>query len=168
MEKNGTQPKQQAEITVRFAREEDLERVNELRRQVNDLHVAGKPDVFKPGFGAELRDYLYVIFKDPRQEIAVAEVNGAVAGFAVLNHINWPENPFMYERDFLDIDEFCVDEAYRRQGVAAALVRFIRDWAKEQGFRRIELNMWEFNTGALAFYEAAGFRTFRRYMEMYL
>ena len=38
--------------------------------------------------------------------------------------------------------------------------------AKEKGFSRIELNMWEFNQDALAFYEAAGFKTFRRYMEM--
>ena len=42
------------------------------------------------------------------------------------------------------------------------IVRF----AKEKGFSRIELNMWEFNQDALAFYEAAGFKTFRRYMEM--
>ncbi|MBQ8030721.1 MAG: hypothetical protein IJ260_04225 [Butyrivibrio sp.] len=42
------------------------------------------------------------------------------------------------------------------------IVRF----AKEKGFSRIELNMWEFNQNALAFYEAAGFKTFRRYMEM--
>ena len=46
------------------------------------------------------------------------------------------------------------------------MIRFIRDWAKDQGFRRLELNMWEFNRGALAFYEAAGFTTYRRYMEM--
>ena len=72
----------------------------------------------------------------------------------------------MYERDFLDIDEFCVDEACRRQGVASAMIRFIRDFAKERGYHRIELNMWEFNREALAFYEAAGFTTFRRYMEM--
>ena len=31
----------------------------------------------------------------------------------------------------------------------------------------IELNMWEFNKDALAFYEAVGFSTFRRYMEMF-
>ena len=31
--------------------------------------------------------------------------------------------------------------------------------AKEKGFHRIELNMWEFNQDALAFYEAAGFQT---------
>ena len=153
-------------VAVRLAREEDLDRVNELRREVNDLHVAGVPDVFKPGFCDELRDFLYVIWKNPQQEIVIAELEGKVCGFAVLNHINKPENPFMFERDFLDIDEFGVDASCRRQGVASAMIRFIREFAREKGFRRIELNMWEFNRGALAFYEAAGFSTFRRYMEI--
>ena len=153
-------------MEIRFVREEELDRVNELRKQVNDLHVAGKPEVFKPGFCDELRDYVYAIFRDPEQKIAVAADDETICGFAVLHHINKPENPFMYERDFLDIDEFCVDENHRRQGVASAIIRFIRDFAKEQGYHRIELNMWEFNRDALAFYEAAGFKTFRRYMEM--
>ena len=155
-------------VTVRFAKESELERINELRKQVNDLHVAGKPEVFKPGFCPELRDYIHVIWDDPAKRIVAAETDGKICGFAVLNHIVRLENPFMFERDYLDIDEFGVDAAYRRHGVASAMVAFIRDYAKEAGFRRLELNMWEFNQGALAFYEAAGFQTFRRYMEMKL
>ena len=153
---------------VRRARENELERVNELRMQVNALHVAGKPEVFKPGFPEELRNYIYAIHKDPEQFITVAVKDGTICGFAVLHHINRPENPFMKERDFLDIDEFCVDEAFRRQGIASEMIAFIREFAKEKGFHRIELNMWEFNQDALAFYEAAGFQTFRRYMEMFI
>ena len=72
----------------------------------------------------------------------------------------------MKEREFLDIDEFCVDAGCRRQGIATAMIDFIREYAKEKGLHRIELNMWEFNREALAFYEAAGFQTYRRYMEM--
>ncbi len=155
-------------VSIRFAREEELERVNELRKEVNDLHVAGKPEVFKPGFCAELRDYIYAIWADPNKRIVVAERDGIVCAFAVLNHIVRPENPFMYERNYLDIDEFCVDSGCRRQGIASAMMRFIRDYAKEKGFRRLELNMWEFNREALAFYQAAGFKTYRRYMEISL
>ena len=98
----------------------------------------------------------------------MAEVDGEIRGFAVLHHIYRPENPFMKERDFLDIDEFCVDKDFRRRGVASAMIRFIKDYAKEKGFHRIELNMWEFNRDALAFYEAAGFSSYRRYMEMFV
>ena len=153
-------------MTVRFARENELERVNELRKQVNDLHVKGRPDIFKPGFSEELADHVYTIRNDPDQKIIVAERDDILCGFAVLHHIRKPENPFMFERDFLDIDEFCVDEAFRRTGVATEMIAFIRSYAKTQGFDRIELNMWEFNGDALAFYEAAGFKTYRRYMEM--
>lgn len=46
--------------------------------------------------------------------------------FAVLHHINRPENPFMKERDFLDIDEFCVDAGHRRKGVASEMISFNR------------------------------------------
>ena len=155
-------------VTVRFARAEDLERINELRRQVNDLHVAGRPDTFKSGFCEALRDHLFTMWNDPGRQIVAAETEGKVCGFAVLNHIKLPETPYMFERDYLEITEFGVDESSRRQGAASAMIRFIRTYAKEQGFRRLELNMWEFNRGALAFYEAADFSTYRRYMEIRL
>lgn len=153
---------------VRFAREDELERVNAIRRQVNELHVTGRPDVFKDGFPDELRDYIYEIWKDPDKGIVVAEKDGEIGGFAVLDHVTKPETPFMFVRDYLDVDEFGVDERFRRQGAASEMIRFIRDYARERGFKKIELNMWEFNEGALAFYEAAGFTTYRRYMEMKL
>ncbi len=155
-------------MEVRFAKEDELDRINELRKQVNDLHVEGKPDVFKPGFSDELRDFINVIWNDPEQEIVVAVSDEVICGFAIIHHINKPENPFMKERDFLDIDEFCVDEAYRRKGIATDLITFIKEYAKKKGFHRIELNMWEFNQGALAFYESVGFETYRRYMEIML
>jgi hypothetical protein len=89
-------------VTVRFAKETELERVNELRKQVNELHAAGRPDIFKPGFSKELQDHVFAIWNDPDQKIVVAERDGVLCGVAVLHHIRKPENPFMYERDFLE------------------------------------------------------------------
>ena len=155
-------------MIIRFAKEAELDQVNVLRKQVNDIHVEGKPEVFKAGFGAELRDFIYDIWADPEQKIVVADMDGMICGFAVLHHINRPENPFMKERDFLDIDEFCVDAGHRRKGVASEMISFIKNYAREKGFHRIELNMWEFNQDALAFYEASGFKTYRRYLEMFI
>ena len=146
----------------------NLDRVNEQRKQANNLRVAGEPEVFKPGFRDGPGDCIRAIWSDPHKEIVVAELQGSVCGFAVLNHIVKPENPFMHERYYPDIDEFGVDGNRRRQGAASAMIRFIRDYAKEKGYKRLEPNMWELNRGALAFYEAAGFTTCRRYMEMHL
>ena len=54
---------------VRFAQEKDLDRINELRKQVNDIHVEGRPDIFKAGFGVELRDYAKVLMTRENSDI---------------------------------------------------------------------------------------------------
>lgn len=79
-------------MIIRFAKESELTRVNELRKQLNDLHVKGKPEVFKAGFPDELRDYIKDVWKDPEQEIVVAELDGGICGFAVIKHIVKTEN----------------------------------------------------------------------------
>ena len=153
---------------IRFAKETELEQINKLRKQVNDLHVKGKPEIFKSGFSEELKNYVYDVFYNERKKIVVCDCDGIIAGFAILNHISKPESPFSYARDFLDIDEFCVDVHYRRQGIATQMIQYIQDYAKNEDFTRIELNMWEFNQEALAFYESIGFTTYRRFMEIKL
>ncbi len=47
-----------------------------------------------------------------------------------------------------------------------ALIGFCREEAARMRFPRIELDVWSFNEEAERFYEAAGFKTYRRYMEM--
>lgn len=42
---------------VRIANMKDLDQINTLRKQVNDMHVEHRPDIFKPGFCQELQDH---------------------------------------------------------------------------------------------------------------
>ena len=147
-----------SDMTVRFAQEKDFERVNELRRQ-DDLHTEGRPDIFKPGFPSELRDCII------GKTVIVAESGENIIGYCVVSPDHKKETLFQYGRDFLEVDENGVDPDCRRQGAGSAMMDFIEAYAKEKGYSRIELNMWAFNEEALAFYEAAGFSTYRRYLE---
>ena len=153
-------------MIIRFATENDLPRINELRRQVNDLHTAARPDMFKPGFPQEIQDYLQTMFEADDRHILVAEENGRIVAFACLAEIMTAATPYRPSRRFLEVDEVGVDESSRRQGAGRKLFEEIRRIAKEKGFTKIELNMWEFNEDALKFYESIGFATYRRYMEM--
>lgn len=152
-------------MKIRTATQADLPRVNELRRQVNDLHVAGKPDVFRPGFGEALQQHLHTVFAQDDHEVLVAETEEGVVGFALLRFIDHPGSPYRLPARFLAVEEFGVDEGFRRQGIGRALFAAIRGVARERDVKRIELNMWEFNEDALNFYESIGFSTYRRYME---
>ena len=155
-------------ITVRYAEANDLEQVNHLRRQVNDVHVNGRPDIFRPGFCEEMQRHLVDQFEREGADVLVACQGDEVCAFAVVQYVTKPLSPYNLERRFYQVEEFGVDEAHRRQGVATALVEFMRQDAIDRGFDRIELDMWEFNQGALKFYESVGFSTYRRYMELSL
>ncbi len=150
---------------VRFAEERDLPRVNELRRQVSELHVNGRPDIFKPGFCRELQDRVYEMYRGGDSDVIVAERDGVIRGMACVEYLTKQESPYNQERKIYYVTEIGVDAAFRRRGVGRELMEFMRVDATAKGFARIELDMWTFNEGALQFYEAVGFRTFRRFME---
>jgi len=63
---------------------------------------------------------------------------------------------------YADIDTLVVDPAWHRAGVASALVAAVERWAWESGAREVRLDVWEFNSGALALYEGFGYRTITR------
>ena len=150
---------------IRFAMEDELERVNELRRMVNDLHAENRPDIFKPGFDHDIRNAIYEMWKSDDYRIIVAERDHTIYGFACIHFIEKNETPYRKPLSFIEVSEFGVDPAFRRKGVATQLMAFVFGFAKENGLSRVELNMWDFNESALAFYETVGFRTYRRFLE---
>ena len=152
---------------VRFAVPEDAEAINVLRKEVNDLHVAGRPNHFKAGFGPELRDHVYMYLAGGLGYAVVDEEDGQITGMVMVDYIDRPESPYRYAERFAHIAEICVDEKHRRRGVGRRLLDFVKADAKEKGFSRIELDVWAFND-ALAFYENEGYTVFRRYLELNL
>lgn len=152
-------------LVIRYAKREELESVNKLREQVNEVHVNGRPDIFRADGWPLIEPNIYTRFDEDNSGVIVADLEGEIVGFAVVQYILRPETSFVKARRFYHIEEFGVDENHRRKGIATALIKFAKEDAKKRGFERIELNMWEFNEGALAFYESVGFKTYRRYME---
>ncbi|MBR1929900.1 MAG: GNAT family N-acetyltransferase [Lachnospiraceae bacterium] len=155
-------------ITVRYALREELEAVNRIRRQVNDVHVNGRPDIFRADAWEHIRDIVYKRFEDEDSGVIAAFWGEELVGYAQVQYIHRSASPYNRERRLYHIEEFGVDEKHRRMGVATALIQFARQDAREKGFPKLELDMWQFNEGALAFYEAMSFVTFRRYMECFV
>lgn len=152
-------------MMIRLAEKSDLPRINELRRQVHELHAGGRPDIFQSQFNAELADHIYDIYANEKSEIIVAEIDGKICGFAVVEFIEKPESPYSLARSFLRVVEFGVDKSCRRQGIGTQLFDYIKSFAAEKNLDTVELDVWEFNESALKFYESVGFKTYRRYME---
>ena len=151
---------------IRKAKTKDIEQINRLREQVNTIHVNGRPDIFKPGFCKELKDHAAWYLQSDDNDILVDDRDGEIVGM-MIDYISKPESPYGLARDFCHIAEICVDEKWRRKGVAHELMQSVKDEARKRGMPKIELDVWAFND-ALEFYEAEGFQVFRRFLEFNL
>ena len=120
------------EITVRFAAENELARVNELREQVSRLHAENRPDVFRPDFCNELWQIAKNAFDADDSDVVVACMDGDICGFAIPEYIERQESCCRRAEKFCRISEFGVDAALRRRGAAkddsgAEMIRKIRE-----------------------------------------
>lgn len=148
---------------VRLMRPEELDRVNVLRREIQELHHQGRPDFFRPP-SKEHEDAARTLL-DEGARMAVAVCGGDILGYALFRFVHREANPYMLERSFAHVEEICVSAGHRCKGVGHALMAFVRQSARENGYERVELDVWSFNESALRFYESEGFQPYRVFLE---
>ena len=150
-------------LLVREVSLDELPRIAAMKRQIHEVHVQGRPDLFAPYKDLDA-------FADHASakncHLLLAEQNGQPVGFALYQYVERPASPYMNARKFMHVEEFCVDETCRRMGVGKQLMDALKAAAKRDGYPRIELDVWSFNEGAKQFYEAAGMKAYRTFMEM--
>lgn len=93
---------------------------------------------------------------DPDVTVLVAEVAGALAGYAELKTGEVP--PEVTGPVPLQLWRFYVDRPWHGQGVAQALMTAARAAARDRGARTLWLGVWEENPRGIAFYRKMGFR----------
>ncbi len=154
---------------IRIATKEDTANVNNIRKQVNDLHVQGEPEIFKSGFAPEMAEYINEFVNSNTKYLIINEDdNGTINAYAMVEFIVRPENVYRYELKYLEIHEFGVDKTCRHQGIGTKLINYIKNFALQKGFNHVELDAWAFNAKAINFYKKMGFEDYRHYFRLYL
>ena len=154
--------------SVRRAEARDIPAILDLLVQVDMVHHNGRPDLFKgpaTKYGAEELERILV---DEETPVFVCEdEQGRVRGhgFCMMQHSG---GRLLEEHTTVYIDDICVDEAARGQGVGRVLYNHILAFAREKGAYNVTLNVWTCNPGAMAFYEKLGLVPYRIGMEKIL
>jgi len=144
-------------IRVRPAELADAGAFVELHQEVQQLHVAARPDQFKSTENSALEARFHELLASPDAKVWLAEVDGTVVGYAVAIHQRRPAFAAMPAREWCEIDQIAVTARQRRRGLATALMRVVVDDARATGLPEIELNSWAFNQDAHRAFEAFGF-----------
>ena len=150
-------------MNVRRATPADAAAIARLALEIQDVHVAGHPDLFKPGGGephAEIASRVVA----PEQFYWVATLTDDPVGYAYARVVLEPESLWRYASRVLLLDQMGVDARYRSRGIGEALWNAVREAAAAEAVDRVVLNVWSFNRGARRFYEQLGFTAFQERM----
>ena len=140
--------------TVRFACKEDYECVESIMKQVQDLHIEWRPDIYKEcDVVLSYEEFLDAV---GTETFLVAESAGKVAGILLFTYRHVGSDK-QVKRDVLFIDAMAVDEAYRGKGIGHQMFDVVKQIAKEKKLDGIELQVNAKNAKAKAMYESYGF-----------
>ena len=132
----------------------DRAAVNDLARQVHELHVSWRPDIFR------MPDELYpeARFLDciRQRQLYVAKLNGIVVGFVLLK-IREYDYLGQVRRTVMVIDGICVEKALRGHGIGTRLMEEVHALARAFGCTDLQLGVYPQNDDAVGFYQKCGF-----------
>ena len=150
---------------IRKASAADYEALRSLFEEGDALHREHLPHIFqRPQGPARGRDYVLGLIADPDVGLFVAQAEGQLVGLICVLVREAPAVPILVPRRYAVVDNLVVSEGFRREGIGRALMERAQAWAVAQGVEAIELNVWEFNRGAMAFYWQLGYQTASRKM----
>lgn len=134
---------------------EDYEEVKEIFREVHNLHLENRPDIYKNGdslpievFKEFLNDNDYLNY--------VYIVDNKVIGALISIIKTTMDNSIVKAHKICFIDSLGIKEEHRHQGIGKKLYEHLKNEIKSQNIDAIELNVWGFNKNAINFYESLG------------
>ena len=143
------------QITIEIPQIEDFSKVNELAKQVHELHVNWRPDLFFSVDEVISKEDFEKMVQD--KEIFVARVEDEIVGYITIN-IKEKNNPSMRYRKQLQIEAICVDEKNRGKGIGTELLEYARKFGKENNCTDLYLTVNKENEKAIKIYEKFGFK----------
>lgn len=156
------------DIKIRKAKEQDIKFINKLLYEVHKIHSDARPDLFKAGAKKYTDEELKVLITNEKTPIFVAEKNNEILGYVFCIYQQYVNNNNMTDIKTLYIDDLCVDEIARGQHIGKMLYDYVINFAKENGFYNVTLNVWASNINAVKFYENIGLKIQKIGMEKIL
>lgn len=143
------------QVTIEIPRVEDFNKINELAKQVHELHVKWRPDLFFSVDEIISKECLKEMIRV--KEIFVAKIKDEIVGYITFN-IKEKNNPSMRYRKQLQIEAICVDEKNRGKGIGKVLLNKVKEFGKENDCTDLYLTVNKENKNAIRVYEKVGFK----------
>lgn len=153
-------------MKAREANIRDLKQIIPIMKQVQDLHVEMRPDIFISKGTKEIKEQAINVVKGVERTMLVAENdNLEIVGILIYKIKEIDSGTNLKRAKVLNVSELCVEEKQRGKGIGKLLMQEVEKRKDKLGCSRLELNCWSFNENALKFYEAIGMKAQRIFYE---
>ncbi len=144
-------------MIIRKANANDYKGIERLLVEVNNLHQKLRSDIFvENAVKYNENQFDEIISNDSTPVFVAVDDNGNIMGHMFCEMRDFSKSHVFKDFKSLFIDDLCVEEGERGQGVGKALYEFAIGYARENGCYDVTLNVWEGNNSARAFYEKMG------------
>jgi len=144
-------------VTIRKATTEDLSRLEELYRELEEDAVLYQPEHFVFSPKGTRTEQVKEFLDSDTQTMLVAEKDGEVIGFAHLVLIKAKKVPCLKSETSLYLQDLVVTSEFRSQGIGTILMNEAKKYGKEKGADFFRTQVFPQNTDGLRFYERNGF-----------
>lgn len=140
---------------LELASSADRAAVNQLAREVHAMHVAWRPDIYVMAEELYPEERFQTAVRE--RQLYVAKLAGVTVGYVLVKLRNY-DFPGHVKRKVMVVDEICVEEACRNQGIGKEMMADVHALARAFGCTDLQLGVYPQNDGAVAFYQKCGFQ----------
>jgi GNAT superfamily N-acetyltransferase len=152
-------------IEIRLGVFADAEAISMIAADVQAVHAAAHPGVFKPpSTDCFPETEIRALMASPDRSFFVALDGDRAVGYAYAEVQRKADSAIKFATVHLHLHQMGVLAGSRGRGIGSQLLGAIRDLAKALKISQLTLDMWHFNSLARAFYEVHGFRVVQERM----
>ncbi|MBO9401205.1 GNAT family N-acetyltransferase [Shimia sp. R9_3] len=131
---------------IRILAIDEIGMILPLSAQVQVIHAAKHPEQYCAEVPeAAAKAFFEEKIRDGAQLFVAEDEGGAVCGFLLAVPSRRESNPFVYASALVELDQICVDERCRGQGIGAALIGAMERWMREEGYGEWRSVVHDFN-----------------------
>ena len=152
---------------IRIASMDDYSEIRRLLRDLDELHVRIRPDVFQ-SFDDQVqqRERIEQIINNHNSDLFAAEIGSNFIGLATVRVASNPDAPMFRPSRRACMDDLVVSTKFRRLGIAQMLVDHVAEWAASRELPSLGINVWNSNHDGVSFFESYGFKPRCQQMEI--
>lgn len=152
-------------VEIRLATKEDAALISALNTDVQAIHSAVHPDIFKqPDADTFPAKEIEEVLSEPDSFIYLALNDGAPAGYLIGEVFHHEGSSRHHPHAMIYVHQISVKPELRKLGIGTKLLHAAEDMGRSLGINRLALDTWTFNENARAFFRGYGLSPYNEKM----